>query len=145
MNISSSTSNYSTSYTYTSDPNYYYPFAYYHTSYNYLIPRIQVWVSRVIPAITCPIGIIGNVLIISVFTLRDCGMSKSAKFYYVMIASMDLTTLMSFHLFEYIGFMVPNAEQILILPANDLISCKISRWLWITSVQGSGFTTVIRS
>ena len=117
---------------------YYYTGNYYHVLYATSINCIEMWFNRVVPAISCFVGIPANLYIMIAFTFHNCGISRSARFYNVTIAVVDVVNVVSFHLFEYVGFILRPTWNSVTLPLNNNFFCKAVRWLWYAAFQTSG-------
>lgn len=117
--------------------SYAYYFNYYHVVYINILSYFEIWSNRIISPVVIFIGIPGNILVISIFCLRDCGVGSSAKFFYVLVASMDLLSQVSFYLLQYIPLTIPASWNGAILPLNNTWFCKISRYLWLSGSMSS--------
>jgi hypothetical protein len=121
--------------------HYMYYMNFYQVNFDGTLSYAQLWVNRVVNPVSCLVGIPVNLLIVVVFSLRDCGVPASVRFFYVVIAAMDLLSLAFYHLLMVIPLLFTSAWTDATLPMNNVPLCKISRWLWFSGNQCSMLAT----
>ena len=95
-----------------------------------------------IPPCTTVFGVPGNILIVIVFYRGTCGLSITARFYYIAMAILGNIALLTFYFTQFLETLPPLTHAVW-LPDGSAWACKLSTYLGITSDAIANWTLTV--